>query len=171
MKVIIKTSIILIGLCMLAGTIIIFLNDIKILFTRESAAYLSSISDVNQVFSVLFFIGYLFVTVLVFRKFSTRKVLVLLLLFILWLLSGRVVAFKAFPDGRVITGWYYMEANSFNLCKENNDCESVVFKQTKVKRLPLWCISINNKVINKVIFIGPFTWNSCAKLFEEHINK
>lgn len=171
MKIIIKTSIILIALCMLASTIMIFLSDIKILLTRESAAYLSNISDVNHIFSVLFFIGYSCVTVLVFRKFSTRKVLMLLSVFILWLLSGRVVAFKAFPDGRIITGWYYMETNSFKLCKENDDCESVLFKETKVKRLPLWCISINNNFTNKVIFIGPFTWNSCAKLFEEHISK
>ena len=98
MKVIVKTGIILIALCMLAGTIMIFLKDVKILFTRESAAYLSTISDVNHVFSVLFFIGYICVTVLIFRNFSTRKVLMFLVMLILWLLSGRVVAFKAFPE-------------------------------------------------------------------------
>ena len=171
MKVIVKTSTILIALCMLAGTAMIFWADIKILFTRESAAYLSSVSDANHIFSVLFFIGYVFVMVLVLRKFSTWKLFALLLVLILWLLSGRVVAFKAFPDGRVITGWYYIETNSFKLCEENDDCESVLFKETKVKELPLWCISINNKLTNKVVFIGPFTWNSCYKAFENHIGK
>lgn len=156
---------------MLIGTIMIFLNDIKILFTRESAAYSSIISDVNQLYTIIFFIGYLGMTVLVFRQFSTRNLLVLSLVLVLWLLSGRVAAVKAFPDGRVITGWYYIETNSFKLCKENEDCESVLFKETKVKLLPLWCISINNKDTNRVIFIGPFTWNSCIKIFEEHIGK
>ncbi|MDH7463880.1 hypothetical protein QEG73_21440 [Chitinophagaceae bacterium 26-R-25] len=171
MKLIIKTTIILIALCMLAGTIMIFLPDIKILFTRESAAYLSIISDVNRTLAVIFFIGYLCIMVLVLRGFSTTKVLALLLVLVLWFLSGRVTAFKAFPDGRVITGWYYIETNSFRLCNENEDCESVLFKETKVKKLPLWCISIKNMTTKKLIFIGPFSWNSCIKSFEEHIGK
>lgn len=171
MKVIIKTSIILIALCMLAGTIMIFLDDIKILFTRESASYLSNISDVNSVFSVLFFIGYLFVAVSVLRKFDTQKVLILLPVLILWLLCGRVIAFKAFPDGRIITGWYYVETNRFNLCKNDIDCETMVSKESTISKLPLWRVRINSKYANKVIFVGPFTWYSCYKVFENHIGK
>lgn len=171
MKVIIKTSTILIAVCMLPGTIMIFLSDIKILFTRESAAYLSNISDVNHTASVLFFIGYLFVTVLVFRKFSTSKVLMLLLMLILWLLSGRVVAFKAFPDGRIITGWYYIETNKFNLCENDVDCEGVISNETTISKLPLWRISLNSKYTKKIIFVGPFTWHSCNKIFESQISK
>jgi hypothetical protein len=171
MKVIIKTKIILIALFMLAGTVMIFLSDIKILFTRESAAYLSNISDVNHVASVLFFIGYLFVTVLVFRKFSTPKILTLLIMLLLWLLSGRVVAFKAFPDGRIITGWYYIETNKFNLCENDIDCEGIISKETTISKLPLWRISINSKYTNNIIFVGPFTWDSCYKVFESQISK
>lgn len=171
MKVIVKTGIILIALCMLAGTIMIFLKDVKILFTRESAAYLSTISDVNHVFSVLFFIGYICVTVLIFRNFSTRKVLMLLVVLILWLLSGRVVAFKAFPDGRIISGWYYIETNKFNLCENDVDCETIISKESTISKLPLWRIRINNKYNNTVIFVGPFTWYSCYKVFENNIGK
>lgn len=36
-----------------------------------------------------------------------------------------------YPDGRVIMGWYYIEGNYFKLCKENEDYESVLFKETK----------------------------------------
>ncbi|THU30781.1 hypothetical protein FAM09_29720 [Niastella caeni] len=171
MKVIVKASIILIALSMLVGTIMIFLSDIKILFTRESAAYLSNISDVNHMASVLFCIGYLFVTVLVFRKFSALKVLTLLLVLILWLLCGRVVAFKAFPDGRVITGWYYIETNKFNLCENDVDCEGIISKETTISKLPLWRIRINSKYTKKIIFVGPFTSHNCYKVFESQIEK
>ncbi|SFW90471.1 hypothetical protein SAMN05661012_06621 [Chitinophaga sancti] len=54
MKVIIKANLILIALCMLVGTIMIFLGDIRILFTGESAIYLSDISDVSRSFTVIF---------------------------------------------------------------------------------------------------------------------
>lgn len=156
---------------MLAGTIMIFANDIKILFTRESAAYLSSISDVNHILSVLFFIGYLSMTILVFRKFCTRKILILSVVLLLWLLSGRVVAFKAFPDGRIITGWYYIETNRFNLCKNDVDCETIVSKESTITKLALWRVSINSKYTNKIIFVGPFTWHSCYKTLGNQIGK
>lgn len=171
MKVLIKIIVVVIGLCILTGTVLVFFKDIKILFTRESAAYLSDISDVNHVLSVSFFIVYLYLAILVLRRLSLRRLFILLLVLLFWLMSGRVVAFKSFPDGRVITGWYYVEANSFKLCKEDIDCESMLFKETKVTRLPFWCISIDNSLTNKIIFIGPFTWNSSAKVFEDHIGK
>lgn len=151
------------------GTILSFVKDIKVLFTHESADYLSSISDVNHLTSVLFL--FLFFIALFFIKHIFKKILLLLSFFIFWLMSGRVVAFKNFPDGRVITGWYYIEGKSFKLCKENTDCESVLFKETKVKRLSVWRISINNKLTSKIIFIGPLTWGSCTKIFENHIGK
>ena len=87
MKVIIKANLILIALCMLVGTIMIFLSDIRILFTGESAIYLSDISDVSRSFTVIFFLGYLCLLVLVIRKFSLRMVLAMSLLLVLWLLS------------------------------------------------------------------------------------
>lgn len=151
------------------ATAISFFKDSKLLFTHESADYLSSISDVNHLTSVLFL--FFFLITLIFIKYGLKKNLLLLSFFILWLMSGRVVAFKSFPDGRIITGWYYIEGNSFKLCNQNIDCERMLFKETKVKRLPLWRISIDNNLSNKKIFIGPFTWNSSAKVFEEHIGR
>jgi hypothetical protein len=169
MKILIKATVILVAICMLVGTIMIFLKDIKVLFTRESADYLSDISEVNHLFSVLFFIAYIAVAVLVFKKVSTQRVLILLLAMILWLMCGRVISFKAFPDGRIITGWYYIESNNFNLCEDDNDCETIISKGSTISKLSLWRIGIKNKYINKVIFIGPFTWHNCSKLFEKNI--
>jgi hypothetical protein len=171
MKVILKASVILIGVCMLAGTIMIFIKNIKILFTRESADYLSSISEVNHVFSVLFFIVYICVGVLIIRKSNYKKILILSLALILWLISGRVVAIKAFSDGRIITGWYYVETDKFNLCESDFDCETITSQETTIIKLPMWRVRINSKHINKVVFIGPFTWNSCIKTLANQIGK
>lgn len=171
MKVVIRVVATLIGVCMLAISFLIFFKSVTILFTRESADYLSVISNVNQWFSVLFFIGYLFLTISIYKKFSYSASAVILLLFCLWLLNGRVMAFKAFPEGRVIAGWYYVETKRFNLCPTGFDCESIIFKESKVDKLSFWRIRISNKQVDEIIFVGPFTWNECIGVFERYIKK
>lgn len=78
---------------------------------------------------------------------------------------------KLFPDGRVITGWYYIEANKFYLCRTGDDCEVVIFKDSKVSKLFLWRIRISNKYVNKVIFLGPFAWSNCFSVFDKGLGK
>ena len=73
------------------------------------------------------------------------------------------------PDGRIITGWYYIETNKLYLCKEGYDCETILSRESVVNKLSLWRINIKNKDVDKVIFIGPFTWYSSSKIFENEI--
>jgi hypothetical protein len=160
MKKIIKICIVIVAILMLVGTSMIFLKDIKILFTSESADYLSSISEPNRLLSILFFIGFSSMTIFIFRDYNKIKLIILFLLLGLWLLSGRIIAIKEFPDGRIITGWYYIQTNSYFLCGNDSDCETTLAKESTITKLPLWRINIKNKHTNKVIFVGPFVWHS-----------
>ena len=171
MKVIIKVFIVLIAFVMLTATVLFIFTDPEILFVRESAAYLSRISVINRGTSVLFFIVYLLLTVLSIKRFGISKILALLLVLVLWIFSGRVVAFKAFPDGRIITGWYYIETDKFNLCENDIDCEGVIAKEFKVTNLPLWRINIKTNTFDKTVFVGPFVSKSWERVLGKQIGK
>lgn len=54
MKSLIKINIVFIGLLMAIATVLTCFEEAKLLFTRESAGYLSNISDVNHGGSFLF---------------------------------------------------------------------------------------------------------------------
>ena len=146
---------------MLAMTTLVFYKDIKILFTRESAAYLSKISDVNYFFSIVFCFLYLIVSLLFFKKIGNSVIVVsLAIIVMLWFFCGRVIAIKPFPDGRVIVGWYYIETGRFNLCDIGADCEAVLSRETRLEKKMPWMINVKNERISVDILVGPFTWNS-----------
>ncbi|RVU90811.1 hypothetical protein EH230_07805 [Flavobacterium columnare] len=168
MKLILKILLVVFLVFMLILTILAFTDDMKLLFTYESAEYLSDISNVNVFFSVLFLIVYLFMLI----YFWKRLKLVLPFLFfiaLLWLISGRTLAFKYHPTGRVIIGWYYVETEIFNLCKENQDYESILANETIINELPFWRLNLKNKDVDKTIFIGPFVWDETVKILKKRI--
>lgn len=168
MKLILKILLVVFLVFMLILTILAFTDDMKLLFTYESAEYLSDISNVNVFFSVIFLIVYLFLLI----YFWKRLKLVLPFLFfvvILWLFSGRTLAFKYHPTGRVITGWYYIETDMFNLCEENQDYESILANETVINELSFWRLNLKNKDTDKTIFIGPFMWNENIKMLKKRI--
>jgi hypothetical protein len=75
-------------------------------------------------------------------------------IFFLWLLSGRMIAL--FPDGSIITGWYYMQTNKKSICSKHADCEKVFYYETKYQKLFLWRYNITNQQTNISLFAGPF---------------
>ncbi|MEB3801699.1 hypothetical protein INQ45_11720 [Flavobacterium columnare] len=168
MKIILKIFLVIVLVFMSILTALAFKEDIKLLFTYESAEYLSDISNVNVLFSVLFIIIYLFLLIYFWKRL---KLILPFLFFIalLWLISGRTLAFKYHPTGRVITGWYYIETDMFNLCKENKDYESILANETEINELFFWRLNLKNKDIDKTIFIGPFMWNETIKILKKRI--
>jgi hypothetical protein len=102
---------------------------------------------------------FLFILVLFWKKYLLRKIVLLFILILFWFISGRTIAFKYFPNGRIITGWFYYKTNEFFLCKKGDDYEKVISQETKLLRLSFWRLHISNKNISKEIFIGPFAWD------------
>lgn len=169
MKTIVKIFLVVVTTVMLILTLLAFTEDIKLLFTYESAKYLSDISNVNIFLSVLFLIIYLFLLIYFWKRLKSI-VPFLFFIFLLWLFSGRTLAFKYHSTGRVITGWYYIETDMFNLCKENQDYERILSKETMINELSFWRLNFKNKDVNKTIFIGPFVWNEAKEIFIKKIN-
>ncbi|MET3047509.1 hypothetical protein [Flavobacterium covae] len=168
MKIILKILLVVFFVFMSILTTLAFTENMKLLFTYESAEYLSDISDVNVFLSVLFLIIYLFLLIYFWKRLKlVLPFLVFIVLF--WFFSGRTIALKYHPTGRIITGWYYIETDMFNLCKENQDYESILANETEINKLPFWRLNLKNKDTDKTIFIGPFMWNETIKILKKRI--
>jgi hypothetical protein len=107
-----------------------------------------------------------FLALLTYKK--KRRALftsLLTLIFLLWLFSGRMIAF--FPDGRLISGWFYIPTNRIDICKTDIDCEKLFYYYTKIEARSFWRLRITNTETNTTVFIEPFIWKNAIKLFEK----
>jgi hypothetical protein len=86
--------------------------------------------------------------------------------FFFWLLSGRTVAF--FPDGRLISGWFYFETNRVDICKNDIDCEKIYYYDTSYQNKFFFFYRIKNKEIETKIFVGPFLVEKTETLFYQN---
>jgi hypothetical protein len=109
----------------------------------------------------------IFGAILIVNKSKLRKYtyFLLMLVFLLWSLSGRMIAL--FPDGRLSSGWFYIETNRINICKDEIDCDKIFYYETEIEKLPLWRIKIKNKRTDNVVFIGPMVWKKTIELFKK----
>jgi len=99
------------------------------------------------------------------RKATVIKFVILALSFLLWTLSGRMIAIGL--DGRLTYGWFNILSEDTSLCDEKSDCETMIYYQTKTEKLSFWRIRVKNKNIDEVIFAGPLLWGRTVKLFDE----
>lgn len=106
-----------------------------------------------------------FVLISYFYIKNKVKSVFLIITFLLWFLSGRMIGIL--PDGRLSTGWFYMETGRVDLCDHKTDCETVMAQQTKIQKLFFWRIRVKNKTTDQIIFVGPMLWNNALKVFHE----
>lgn len=160
-----KVSLVTIAVLMLLLTLLTFVEDIKLLFTYESAIYLSDISNIN-IFLSMFFLCINIFLLIYFRKRLKLISPFFFFVCILWLFSGRTLAYKYHPTGRVIIGWYYIKTEIFHLCTPSQDYEKILSKETTIKELSFWRMNFKNRNIDKTIFIGPFIWSEAKEIFK-----
>jgi len=131
------------------------------LFPNYSSFLFAGGSDVLMEYAMsgfwvqtLFATLYLVTLIIPYRSLEKNKKFLLVALFSLWFLSGRIVSI--FPDGRISTGWFYIETDKVNICENSIDCEKTVYYDTRLEKLSLWRIRIQNDKIDVVVFTGPF---------------
>jgi hypothetical protein len=141
----------------------------KLFYTNESATYLTELSSINIIISIVSILIFVFI---IFYKFSNRAFKISLSFFVLllWLLSGIKVGVKKFEDGRVNYGVYCFETNRFFLCeKEDLECESIIANRTSVEGMSFWRVKIKNEDIEEIIFVGPITWSKAIEVLKTNI--
>ena len=141
----------------------------KLFYTNESATYLTELSSINIIISIVSVLIFVFV---IFYKFKNKtfKASLLFIVLLLWLLAGVKVGVKKFEDGRVNYGVYCFEVNRFFLCdKKDLECESIIANRTSVEELSFWRVKIKNEDIEEIIFIGPLTWLKAMNVLKSNI--
>lgn len=79
--------------------------------------------------------------------------------------NGSMIAI--FPDGRLISGWFYIETGNVDICKSGIDCDRVFYYETRYKRSRLWTYAVSNNEINTKIFVGPIITNQVNTMFKK----
>jgi hypothetical protein len=135
---------------------------INVMFSNDSAGYLTEVSNINISVSVI--------AIILFCFFIIKKNIGLLFaLIIIWLFSGRRISIRNTEKCRISTGWFFIETNSFSLCKLK-DCDCEIIHETTYEKLSFYRVKIKNKEIRKTIFIGPMVWSRVIEVLENNIN-
>jgi len=158
--------VLLLWLIMLFMTLACFTEIRGISFSHESASYLTELNNINIYVAIFCLLAFL---VVVFGKIKYKLELVFFISF-LWVLSGRTVGIKPFPDGRIVLGFYCVEFGDFNLCSREMDCDLIMYT-SKFEALPLWRIRIYNDSMDRIVLVGPFTYGSTINLLSIHLDK
>lgn len=83
-----------------------------------------------------------------------------------WGLSGRKVGVALWDEGRVYAGWFNIQTDQFALCSPTEDCETTIL-HTSITPLPFWRVRLANAHGQRVIFIGPVTWEPTLRMLRE----
>jgi hypothetical protein len=103
-------------------------------------------------------------TALLFKQFTEKNnaYIILVLFFSFWVLSGRMVG--TFPDGRLISGWFYIPIKEVDLCKDDADCDKSNY--ARYTKQSFWLYNVKNKEVDVLIFAGPFLDRKLERLFD-----
>lgn len=126
-----------------------------------SAEYLYHFSDIRFGYSLLFSALFFFSTFVKVRG----KYLMLLLIFVLWLLSGRYFYLKEFSTCSIGTSYYFYQDNRFDLCCNSDEDYEASLPKIKYEQLPFWRIRFIYGSSKQEIFIGPFAWDSTLQVY------
>jgi hypothetical protein len=90
--------------------------------------------------------------------------IVLVLLPMIWIISGRAVGI--FPDGRIVTGWFFFPDGRIDFRTHNTDHELYIARTQILINLG-WILEIINEEQSAKVFVGPLLQNPLLKLLEE----
>ncbi|MGZ3777712.1 MAG: hypothetical protein ACXVIY_10050 [Mucilaginibacter sp.] len=167
MKVVRIIFLIIVFALMLTITLAYFSPANKFVFGRNSADYMLKLAAVSVVWPIALLVLYLLFAWFYHRKPNRTRLALVTTVVLLWFLCGRMVGTLLWPEGKVITGWYYIPTYDFKLCGGDTDCETVVYYQTHIEKLAFWRLRIKNRNVDQTVFAGPFIWNQIPEVFSE----
>ena len=126
-----------------------------------------ALAAVNIAYPIALLILYAIVAWFYHRQPSRIRLVSVCAIVALWVICGRMVGALFWPEGKIITGWYYFPTDDFKLCDGTIDCETVVDYQTHMEKLAFWRVKIKNKNVDQTIFVGPFIWDQIPKVFSD----
>ena len=99
--------------------------------------------------------------------YSKYKYILLSIFFvslIVWGVTGRIIGL--YPDGRIITGWYFIVIDEIDFRDYEEDYEYHA-SHTSITPYMRWFIEVDSQNHRKILFIGPLLKSSILKLFKD----
>ena len=145
----------IIVIAMLFISCIGFFNETANFFFAGGSDFLMTTIATNswvQIFLVLIFTLTLFKS----KTKSRIKFYFRILVFIIWLMSGRTI--YVFPNGKIGLGWFFVETNRFYICSEGDkNCDDTV-TECKISEKALFLVKIQTIDKENVFYVGPFIY-------------
>jgi len=135
----------------------------------SSADYMLELASMPMAVPTIFLFCFGLLTLYYFKRAKKIKLVFLTVILLLWFLSGRTIGTILWPEGTIITGWFYIRFDKFIICNNDGDCETTISYHTKTEELSFWRVRVKNKNTDRVIFVGPFIWSRTLKLFNEQL--
>ena len=127
---------------------------------ESSGEYLYHFSTIQYLYSLLFAVSFLTCTYL---KIKFKRG-ILLIIFFLWFSAGRYFYLKEFTSCSIGTSIYFYQDNRFDLCGKSGNNYEVEMTKIYYEKLPFWRIRFISDSDKRIIFIGPFAWNSTINI-------
>ncbi len=135
------------------------LSDIDLI--TDSAEYLTESTGINVFIS---FLCLLLLFLILITQINIKKVVLVVLITLLWVLAGIKIGIKDYPEGRITQSIYKYKYKTIELCKK--DCENVLYN-TKISKKAFWGFGVENINVKDFVFVGPFNWINCKKLLDK----
>jgi hypothetical protein len=135
-------------------------------FSGTSGEYMMIIVSGSALVQTLLLFGIGYGLYHVGQRPTLRAATLFVAVALVWVLSGRKVGVLRWPEGRVYVGWFSIRTEQFSLCVPTEDCEATTL-HTIVTPLPFWRVRLANAHSQRIVFIGPVTWDPTLRMLRQ----
>jgi len=149
-------------------TSVLYSSNKNLLFVGGSTDVFLEVANGNKIIVTSLVVLFIFIIFIKINKYNLKYFL-LLIVFILWLMSGRTVGYTSYPAPAIKLGWFYIQTERIIVCEYNEDCEKLIAYKTSIEELPFWRIKVKNKEMEEVFFVGFIAWESTVKIIKDNL--
>lgn len=152
MKNILLIIILLIGVITCVGY-----QDTMFIFGTSAPVSCTKLGTLPITLSIILFVAFCVILLVNFKN-KKSQILWLAIVFILWLLVGRVVGYNVWNNS-IVGGWQNI-IKTREICIGSHDQSKIGFEieNTHITKLSFWRLKIENTKIRTTLYVGPFIW-------------
>ncbi len=132
-------------------------QDTMFMFNTSAPVSCAKLGFLPITLSIILFLAFCVILLVNFKNKKT-KILLLAIVFILWLLVGRVVGYNVWNNS-IVGGWQNI-IKTREICIGSHDQSKIGFeiKNTHITKLSFWRLKIENTKVRTSLYVGPFIW-------------
>lgn len=141
-------------------------QDSLLMFGTSAPVTRTELGAVPVVLSVVLFVAFCTALLINFKS-KKLKIVLMSVTLILWLLVGRVVGYNVWNNS-IVGGWQNI-IRTREICIGGSDQSKIgsEIQATRITKLPLWRLRIENPKVNTTLYVGPFIWEEAERVFRD----